>query len=100
MSTALSIRDDAKIIVEEIAEDLRMALPATIPLDRFKATFITAVAHNPDILTCEPQSIKTALMKAAADNLMPDNREAALVPFNTKIKDAKGNERWGKLAQY
>lgn len=100
MSTALSIRDDAKIIVEEIAEDLRMALPATIPLDRFKATFITAVAHNPDILTCEPQSIKTALMKAATDNLMPDNREAALVPFWTKVKDANGKERSAKLAQY
>lgn len=100
MSTALSIRDDAKNIVEDIADDLRMALPSTIPLDRFKATFITAVAHNPEILQCEPQSIKTSLMKAAADNLMPDNREAALVPFNTKVKDSKGNERWVKLAQY
>src|SRR5690606_5963950 len=38
--------------------------------------------------------------KAASDNLMPDNREAALVPFNTKVKDAKGKEEWKKLAQY
>lgn len=97
---AIAIRDDAKLIIEDIAEDLRMALPATIPLDRFKATFITAVAHNPDILTCDVQSIKTALMKAASDNLMPDNREAALVPFNTKVKNAQGKEEWKKLAQY
>lgn len=100
MSNAVSVRDDAKVIIEDIADDLRMALPSTIPLDRFKATFITAVAHNPEILQCEPQSIKTALMKAASDNLMPDNREAALVPFNTKVKDANGKEGWAKLAQY
>lgn len=77
-----------------------MALPSNIPLDRFKATFITAVAHNPEILQCDMQSIKTALMKAAVDNLLPDNREAALVPFNTKGKDAEGKERWMKIAQY
>jgi recombination protein RecT len=97
---AIAIRDDAKLIVEDIADDLRMALPATIPLDRFKATFITAVAHNPEILQCDVQSIKTSLMKAAADNLMPDNREAALVPFNTKVKGPNGKEEWKKLAQY
>ena len=100
MNALTPIREDAKLIVEDIAEDLRMALPATIPLDRFKATFITAVAHNPDILQCDVQSIKTALMKAASDNLMPDNREAALVPFNTKVKNAQGREEWKKLAQY
>ncbi len=98
---AIAIRDDAKLIVDDIADDLRMALPATIPLDRFKATFITAVAHNPDILTCDVQSIKTALMKAASDNLMPDNREAALVPFNTKVTDpVTKKEEWKRLAQY
>lgn len=98
---APAIRDDAKLIVDDIADDLRIALPSNIPLDRFKATFITAVAHNPDILLCDRQSIKTALMKSAADNLLPDNREAALVPFNTKVTDpVTKKESWKKLAQY
>lgn len=98
---AIALRDDAKLIIEEISDDLRMALPSNIPLERFKATFITAVAHNPDILLCDAQSIKTALMKSAADNLLPDNREAALVPFNTKVTDpVTKKESWKKLAQY
>jgi recombination protein RecT len=100
MNTALVVRDEARLIVDDIAEDLRLALPANIPLDRFKATFITAAAHNPDIMLCDAQSVKTALMKAAADNLLPDNREAAIVPYNTKVKDADGRERWIKAAQY
>lgn len=101
MSNTPAIREDAKLIVEDIADDLRMALPSNIPLERFKATFITAVAHNPDILLCDAQSIKTALMKSAADNLLPDNREAALVPFNTKVTDpVTKKETWKKLAQY
>jgi len=99
--SAIALRDDAKLIIEEISDDLRMALPSNIPLERFKATFITAVAHNPDILLCDAQSIKTALMKSAADNLLPDNREAALVPFNTKVTDpVTKKESWKKLAQY
>lgn len=101
MNAIAPVRDDAKALVDEIATDLQAALPATISFDRFKATFITAVAHNQEILTCDPQSVKTSLMKAAIDNLMPDNREAAIVPFNTKVKDPEtGRDVWVKLAQY
>lgn len=101
MNAIIPIRDQAHAMVEEISPDLQSALPATISFERFRATFITAVAHNPDILTCDRQSVKTALMKSAIDNLMPDNREAAIVPFNTKVKDpATGRENWVKLAQY
>lgn len=101
MNAIAPIRDNARALVEDISVDLQAALPSTIPIERFKATFITAVAHNPEILSCDPQSVKTALMKSAIDNLMPDNREAAIVPFNTKTKDPQtGRETWVKLAQY
>lgn len=97
---AIAPRDQAKVLVDDIAADLRLALPPTISYDHFRATFITAVANNPEILTCDLQTVKTALMKAATDNLMPDNREAAIVPFWTKMKDGDGKEKSVKVAQY
>ncbi len=99
-TNAMTVRDGAKALVESIADDVQMALPANITLDRFKATFITAVNNNPEILDCDPTSIKTSLMKCATDNLVPDNREAALVPFNTRIKGPDGKDIWVKLCQY
>lgn len=93
-------RDIAVNMIEQISEDLKTALPANISFEKFKTTFITAVLHNPDILACDPASVKTSLMKCAVDNLLPDGREAAIVPYNTKVKGADGKDAWVKLAQY
>lgn len=91
--------DKAKRLVDEFSSDIKIALPSNIPFERFRSAFITAVANSPDILQCEPQSIRTALMKSAADNLMPDGREAAIVKYNTKVQ-RDGREVWLNLAQY
>lgn len=96
---AITVRDQASLLVEDISTDLRAALPSNIPYDKFRAHFLTAVANNPEILTCDLQSVKTALMKSAVDNLVPDNREAALVPFWTRVKQGD-REVTVKLCQY
>ena len=75
----LNIR--ARNIMEPVLEELRPALPSTIPMEKFQAAFITAVVNNPEILQCKPTSIRTALMKCASDGLVPDGRAAALVPY-------------------
>lgn len=100
MANSVAIHDAAKLMIDGMADDLAGAMPATISYDRLRTVFITAVANNPEILECDKSSIKTSLMKCCSDNLLPDNREAALVPFNTKVKDSEGKEVWVKLIQY
>ena len=71
----------AREIMMPVMEELAPNLPANIKPEKFQAAFITAVVNNPDILKCKASSIRTALMKCAADGLVPDGRKAALVPF-------------------
>lgn len=74
---------------------LKASLPAHLPLERFQRAVMIAVENNMDLLACEPQSLMTSLSRCAQDGLVPDNREAAMVIFNTK----SGNN-WVKKAQY
>jgi len=87
--------------LEQRATEFRMVLPAHISPDKFQRTILTAVQNSPnnDLLMCDRRSLLTACMKAAQDGLLPDGREAAIVPFNTRMK-VDGEWRWVKLAQY
>lgn len=72
--------------LDQYAPNIAQALPANIPLERFKRVAITAAAMNPDLLYADRRTLYTALVKCAADGLMPDGRDAALVIHNTKVK--------------
>jgi recombination protein RecT len=74
---------------------LKASLPAHLPLERFQRAAMIAVENNMELLACEPQSLMTSLSRCAQDGLVPDNREAAMVIFNTK----SGNN-WVKKAKY
>lgn len=63
------------------------ALPAHIPLERFKRVLMTAIQGNPDLVRCDRRSMWNAAMKAAQDGLLPDGREGAIVSY-------KGNAQW------
>jgi recombination protein RecT len=62
-------------------ERLVSALPAHIPVQSFIATVLTACSVEPKLLRCDRQSLFLSCLKAARDGLLPDGREAALVPF-------------------
>jgi len=79
--------------------EFALVLPPHIKADKFVRTVITAVQANQDMLRCERRSFITSCMKAAQDGLLPDGREAAIVPFNTRQKTADGWQSV-KLAQY
>lgn len=100
MSKELVSKGEAARMMEEWKEDITLALPHNITYDRMRSTFITAVAHNPEILKCDQDSIRTALLKCANDRLMPDNREAALVPYNTNVAKANEKPNYKLLCQY
>jgi recombination protein RecT len=94
-SKALVIRET----IQGMTPEFKAALPAHIAPERFVRTTLTAINLNPDILNCEPRSVYAACMKAAADGLILDGREAALAKFNTKMK-VDGVEKWVNVAQY
>lgn len=59
-------------------------LPSHISPEKFMRTIVGAVQNNPDILSCDRQTIYSSCQKAAQDGLILDGREAALVKFNGK----------------
>jgi len=76
----------------EIAQNL----PSTVSPEKFRNVVITAANMAPDLLDADRRSLLGACVKCAADGLVPDGREAALVIFNSKAKDGG----WEKRVQY
>lgn len=70
-------------------EQIKMALPSHIPVERFERVSLTAVQQNPDLLNpqkVDRRSLFGALVRAAQDGLLPDGREGAIVPFKGKAQ--------------
>lgn len=85
--------------IQSLESDLKKMLPPSLPSDKFVRTVQTAVTLNQDLAEAEKNSVLNACMKAAADGLVLDGREAALTIYNTKVK-RNGQEQWVKMAQY
>jgi recombination protein RecT len=58
-----------------------LALPSNVSVEAFKNAAIVAVQDNPAILNCNEASVMKAIRTIAAAGLVPDGREAAIVPF-------------------
>lgn len=68
----------------EFRQQLKMALPPHIEVDKFIRVAITAVSQDNAIANNRP-SFYTACLKAAADGLLPDGKEAAFVKFGDSV---------------
>lgn len=66
--------------------EIKKALPPHITAEKFNRVVITALQNNPSLLDLNRASLFNACMKAAADGLLPDGKEAALVPFQGNIQ--------------
>ncbi len=84
---------DSKIL------DIKKALPSGVSFDAFTRAANIAIASSQDLAIATPDSLVISLSRCAADGLVPDGREAALVVFSSKIK-VNGREEWVKKAQY
>lgn len=82
--------------IQAIETDLRKMLPPSLPSDKFVRTVQTAITLTPDLAEADKNSVLTSCMKAAADGLVLDGREAALTIYNVKQKDGS----YKKVAQY
>ena len=56
-------------------------LPPTLPVKLFIGVMKTAISLNPDLAKCDRRSLFNASARCAKDGLLPDGREAALVPY-------------------
>jgi recombination protein RecT len=73
--------------LDRMADQLKMALPSHISVEKFQRVATTAVQTNPTLLDStkvDRTSLFAALTKAAQDGLLPDGREGAIVPFKGK----------------
>lgn len=61
-------------------------LPGHVPVEKFQRVIVTAAANNPAILDLNRQSVLLSCARAAADGLLPDGREGAIVPFKGKAQ--------------
>jgi phage RecT family recombinase len=103
-SQELEQRTPAQVLVAGVRSDtfkqqIGMALPPTVTPERFVRVAVTAIQQNADLAEADHDSIIRSLIRCAADGLLPDGREAALVIFNNKVKTPTGDQ-WVKSAQY
>lgn len=62
------------------------ALPSHIKPEKFQRVVMTVVQLQPDLLRADRRSLFGSCIKCAADGLVPDGREAALVLFGGKVQ--------------
>ncbi len=83
-----------------MAGEFKNALPSHIKPEKFQRVVMTVAQQNPDLLDADRKTLLASCIKCAADGLIPDGREAALVIFNTKVKQEGAPEKWVKAVQY
>lgn len=66
-------------VIADRQKDIRSALPAHIPAERFERVVMTAIQNNLQLLDAPPRELFNACIKAAQDGLLPDGREGALI---------------------
>lgn len=75
---------DFKQQMSNLIDSKELALPDNVSASAFRNAAIVAVQDNPQILQCSAQTVFKSIRRLAAAGLVPDGREAALVPFNSK----------------
>ena len=65
--------------------EFKNALPSHITPEKFQRVILTVVQQQPDLLNADRRSLFASCLKCAADGLIPDGREAALVLFGRQV---------------
>ena len=64
--------------------------------ERMRSAAIVAVTKDPELLLADRQSFMSELRRCANYGVVPDGVQAVLQVYNTKVKDANGQEIWIK----
>lgn len=82
--------DRVRTDLSKMADQLKMALPSHVNVEKFQRVTMTAIQMDPDLLAADRRSLFAAITRAAQDGLLPDKREGALVIFTQKVKGQNG----------
>lgn len=74
----------AQVRSAEFTQQVALALPEDVTPQRFVRVAITALQASPTLAELERTSVMRSLLDSAAMGLLPDGREAAIVPFKGK----------------
>lgn len=83
-----------------VAAGVQSILPKSVKMETFVRCAAVAMVSSKDLAAANKDSVIMALTQCAKDGLVPDNKEAALVTFNTKVKHQGRADEWVKKAQY
>ncbi|NKW10010.1 hypothetical protein HGG76_11920 [Ochrobactrum tritici] len=80
MSNLITV--EAGNVLDSMASDIAPLLRENgQSFDRLRSVFLIAVLQEPKILECTPDSLRREISKCAADGLVPDSKEAVLLPY-------------------
>ena len=96
----LSPQDQLRSQLTSMGPEFKNALPSHIKPEKFQRVVMTVVQQQPDLLAADRRSLLGSCMKCAADGLIPDGREAALVIFNVNAAPKGQSPKWEKRVQY
>lgn len=78
---------------EKMQEQLKMALPKIMPLDKFTRSIVTQLNKIPKLLECSQESLFASIISLAGAGLEADGYNAHILPYKgvaTPIIDYKG----------
>lgn len=94
-------KEQISFLLNQKKGELAKMLPKTLSIDRLLKVAQIAATTTPALAKCDVPSLVGAIGQCAQMGLEPNTvlGHAYLVPFNTKRKDANGNERWVNSVQ-
>lgn len=94
-------KEQIAYLLEQKKGELAKMLPKTLSIDRLLKVAQIAATTTPALAKCDVASLVGAIGQCAQMGLEPNTvlGHAYLVPFNTKRKDANGQERWVNSVQ-
>lgn len=98
---AMRPKEQIAYLLTKKRDEIAAMLPKHLPADRLLKVAQIAATTTPALAKCDVASLVGAIGQCAQMGLEPNTvlGHAYLVPFNTKRKDADGNERWVNSVQ-
>ena len=85
---------------ELIAAGVQSVLPDSVKMPTFTRCAAVAIASSKELVNADKDSVIMSLTQCAKDGLVPDNKEAAIVTFNTNVAGKGQPKQWVTKAQY
>lgn len=92
--------ENALLAFKREMQAIDLPVSPDIPIEKMRSALMVAVQRNPVLLTADRSTLWLSIRMCAADGLIPDNREAALVIYKTKKKNREGQDEWVDAVQY